>query len=86
DASIQNAHGLTRMQIQLLQQRGNVGEPIPPLGIRTAGERLISMAATVNRLGMMSRKERSDDRAEEQFAEEAEPKVSWKDAEVPVEE
>ncbi|KAF9944823.1 hypothetical protein BGZ72_001937 [Mortierella alpina] len=37
------------------------------------------MTATVNQLGMMPRKERSDYRADERFAVKAEPEVSLED-------
>ncbi|KAF9944232.1 hypothetical protein BGZ72_002623, partial [Mortierella alpina] len=76
----------SKMQIQLLQQRGNMGEPIPPMSIRTAGEQLIGMAATVNRLKNMPEKEHLDGQAEEPLAGDAEPDVTWKAAELPVEE
>ncbi|KAF9277151.1 hypothetical protein BGZ68_009504, partial [Mortierella alpina] len=57
DANIQNADGLNRMQIQLLRQRGVVGEPIPPLSMRAAGEKLISMVSAVNRLSKVQRRD-----------------------------
>ncbi|KAF9951119.1 hypothetical protein BGZ72_007285 [Mortierella alpina] len=81
DASIQNVHGLTRMQIQLLKQRGNVGEPIPPLNLRTAGEKLIDMAAIVNRLSKAPKKELSDDIAEDTFGGETGPSGCRRSAE-----
>ncbi|KAF9945453.1 hypothetical protein BGZ72_001318 [Mortierella alpina] len=65
DANVQNAHGLTRMQNQLPKQRGNVGEPIPPMSIHTLGEKLTSKAAAVNRTSKMSKKELLDDRGED---------------------
>ncbi|KAF9945394.1 hypothetical protein BGZ72_001374 [Mortierella alpina] len=86
DTNIQNADGLTRMQIQLLQQRGNVGEPVPPMSIRTAGEKLVGMAATVKRLRNVPKKELLDGHAKEPLAGEVEPEVPCKVAELPVEE
>ncbi|KAF9968437.1 hypothetical protein BGZ70_003833 [Mortierella alpina] len=86
DANLQSARGLNRMQIQLLKQRGIVGEPIPPLSIRAAGEKLISMAGIVNRLNKMPKRELSDDLAEKPSAGDAEPEVALKGDEVPIEE
>ncbi|CAO3564960.1 unnamed protein product [Mortierella alpina] len=84
--NIQNAHGLNRIQIQLLNQRGNVGEPTPSLSIRVAGEKLISIAATVNWWSMAPKQKQSDyDLADEPLLEEIEPEVPQKGAE-PVEE
>ncbi|KAF9953366.1 hypothetical protein BGZ70_000278, partial [Mortierella alpina] len=68
-ANIQNANGLDRMQIQLLKQRGNVGEPIPPTSIRTASKKLISMAAVVNRLSLALKAGAQDNVAEKAIEE-----------------
>ncbi|KAF9946349.1 hypothetical protein BGZ72_000412, partial [Mortierella alpina] len=72
--------------IQLLKQRDSVGEPIPPPSIRAAGEKLISMAATVNRLSLVPKKELLDDFVEEPLAAVAETEVPQKEAELAVEE
>ncbi|KAF9571965.1 hypothetical protein EC968_010502 [Mortierella alpina] len=86
DANIQNALGLNRTQIQLLKQRGSVGEPTPPLSVRSAGEQLISMAAVVNRLSMAPKKEFLYDVAEEPVAGEVELGISRKVAKLAAEE
>ncbi|KAF9283870.1 hypothetical protein BGZ68_005057 [Mortierella alpina] len=86
DVNIQNAEGLNRMQIQLLKQRGIVGEPTPPLSIPAAGERLISMADTVNRWSKASRKALLEDLAVEPLAGKAEMEVSWKRVQHAIEE
>lgn len=85
DANISNAHGLSRMQIQLLKQRGVVGDPIPPLSMRAAGGKLISMTDAVNRLSKAAKKTLLDGPAEE-LAGEAESQESWKSAQLAVEE
>ncbi|KAI7830685.1 WD40-repeat-containing domain protein [Gamsiella multidivaricata] len=53
-ATIQDAQGLGRINIQLLNQRGAVGEPVPPLSFCGASEKLISMASVVSQLGIPS--------------------------------
>ncbi|CAO3572267.1 unnamed protein product [Mortierella alpina] len=80
DANLEGAHGLTRMQIQLMKQRDIAGKPIPPLSMRTAGEKLISMGGVVNRLNILPRKEPLDDLdlAENPSAGEAEAEVALK--------
>ncbi|KAF9279003.1 hypothetical protein BGZ68_008200, partial [Mortierella alpina] len=85
-ANFQDAHGLNRLQIQLLKQRDSVGKPIPPLSIRTAGKKLISMAAAVDRLSLAPKKELSNDPAEEPIAGEAELEASQKGGDLAVEE
>ncbi|KAI7815824.1 hypothetical protein BC939DRAFT_497867 [Gamsiella multidivaricata] len=40
--------------MRLLEQRGAVGEPIPPLGFREANKKLISMASVVHKLKVPS--------------------------------
>ncbi|CAO3565078.1 unnamed protein product [Mortierella alpina] len=84
-AIVQDAHGLDRMQIQLLKQRHSVGEPIPPMGIRGAGKKLISMAAVVNRLSLTPKAGAQDDLAEK-TTEEVEPEDSQKGVALFVEE
>ncbi|KAF9933774.1 hypothetical protein BGZ67_004145 [Mortierella alpina] len=58
EVNIQNAQGLSRSDITLLKQRGVVGKPISPPNIRTASDKLISMAAVVSQ--MKIRTKRSD--------------------------
>ncbi len=50
NASIQDVHGLSHANQQLLKQRGAVGKPIPPLSFKGAGKRLISMGSVASRL------------------------------------
>ncbi|KAG0349437.1 hypothetical protein BG005_010972 [Podila minutissima] len=54
-AKIENVKGLSRINVNLLAQRGAVGEPVPPPSIRTTGEKLMSIASTVSRLKMLSK-------------------------------
>ncbi|KAF9289786.1 hypothetical protein BGZ68_008631 [Mortierella alpina] len=74
------------MQIQFLKQRGIAGEPILPLSMRVAGNKLTSMNGTVKRLRKESKKEYSDDFVEDSLAGEAKPESSWKLAELAVQE
>ncbi|CAO3565071.1 unnamed protein product [Mortierella alpina] len=85
-AIVQDAHGLDRMQIQLLKQRDSVGEPIPPLSLRGAGKKLMSVAATVNRWSTAPKQKPLDDPADEPISGEAEPEVLQKGVEPAVEE
>ncbi|KAF9950032.1 hypothetical protein BGZ70_001534 [Mortierella alpina] len=91
DANSQGARGLNSMQIQLLKQRGIVGEPTTPLSMHAASEKLISMAGFVNRLNKAPKKEPLEDLAKEPSAEEpsageVEPKAALKGAELAIEE
>ncbi|KAI7830225.1 WD40-repeat-containing domain protein [Gamsiella multidivaricata] len=54
DTSIQNAQGLNRINMRLLEQRGAVGVPIPPSSFRETGKKLISMASVASKLKMPS--------------------------------
>ncbi|KAG0053362.1 hypothetical protein BGZ83_001256 [Gryganskiella cystojenkinii] len=47
---IENVHGLSRINVQLLKQRFAVGEPIPPSSFREASKKLISIASMVSQL------------------------------------
>ncbi|KAF9272512.1 hypothetical protein BGZ68_002350 [Mortierella alpina] len=76
-ANFQNAHGLNKMQIKLLKQRGNVGEPLPPLSFRAVGEKLKTMNAAVDRLKLVPKKELLDELAEEAFGGKAELVAKW---------
>ncbi|KAG0303741.1 hypothetical protein BGZ99_002583, partial [Dissophora globulifera] len=49
-SSIQNVKGLSRVNIQLLKQRGAVGDPTPPLSLRDASWKLASMGSVASRL------------------------------------
>ncbi|KAG0349361.1 hypothetical protein BGZ54_004382, partial [Gamsiella multidivaricata] len=51
---IQNTQGLSRINMRLLEQRGAVGVPIPPLSFRETGKKLISMASAASKLKMPS--------------------------------
>ncbi|KAF9571948.1 hypothetical protein EC968_010485 [Mortierella alpina] len=86
DANIQNAHGLNRMQIQLLKQRGTKGEPTSPLSVRAVGEKLVCMAATINELKKVPKKGVLKDGTVEPDVGEAEHEVSEKEFELPKEE
>ncbi|KAF9275602.1 hypothetical protein BGZ68_010659 [Mortierella alpina] len=50
EVNIQNAQGLSRIDIELLTQRGVVGKPIPPMNICSASDKLISMASVVSQM------------------------------------
>ncbi|KAG0316229.1 hypothetical protein BGZ99_007002 [Dissophora globulifera] len=50
NTSIQNVQGLGRANIQLLRQRGAVGEPTPPLSLREASRKLTGMASVASKL------------------------------------
>ncbi|KAI7830638.1 hypothetical protein BC939DRAFT_489628 [Gamsiella multidivaricata] len=50
--TIHEAQGLSRVNAKLLQQRGAVGDPVPPLNFREASEKLITMATAISHLGM----------------------------------
>jgi len=74
------------MQIRLLKQRGSVGDPIPPLSLRGARRKLMSIAATVSRWSAAPKQKLLDDPADEPISGEAEPKVLQKGVEPAVEE
>ncbi|KAG0315680.1 hypothetical protein BGZ99_007323 [Dissophora globulifera] len=48
--SIENAHGLSLVNTQLLTQRGAIGDPTPPLSLRDAGRKLTSIVSAVTKL------------------------------------
>ncbi|KAI7829012.1 WD40-repeat-containing domain protein [Gamsiella multidivaricata] len=52
--SIQNVQGLSRINMRLLEQRGTVGKPIPPLGFREASRKLMTMASVAHKLKVPS--------------------------------
>ncbi|KAF9178248.1 hypothetical protein BGZ50_007948, partial [Haplosporangium sp. Z 11] len=54
DTNTYNVQGLSKINMKLLKQRGAVGEPIPSLSLRGAGEKLISMASVVSQLDIQS--------------------------------
>ncbi|KAF9968451.1 hypothetical protein BGZ70_003847, partial [Mortierella alpina] len=86
DANLQGACGLNRMQIQLLKQRGIVGEPISPLSMSAVGGKLISMSGIVSQLNKPPKRELSDGLAEEPSAGDAEPEVALEGDELAIEE
>ncbi|KAG0305559.1 hypothetical protein BGZ99_002044, partial [Dissophora globulifera] len=49
-ALIQDTQGLSKINIQLLKQRGAAGDPTLPLSLREAGQRLASMAFVASKL------------------------------------
>ncbi|KAI7817892.1 WD40-repeat-containing domain protein [Gamsiella multidivaricata] len=50
NTSIQNVQGLSKINMWLLEQRGAVGKPIPPLGYREASKKLMAMASVAYKL------------------------------------
>ena len=51
NTSIQDVQGLSIINMRLLEQRGAVGKPIPPLSF---GKMIISMASEASKLNMQS--------------------------------
>lgn len=58
DATIQDVHGLSRLNKQLLKQRGAVGEPVHRF--HEASKNLISMASVVSNIKTLSDKTDGD--------------------------
>ncbi|KAG0208213.1 hypothetical protein BGX28_000740 [Mortierella sp. GBA30] len=52
--NIQNVQGLSRINMQLLKQRGTVGKPVAPLSFRGTSEKLVKMASVVSQFKMSS--------------------------------
>ncbi|KAG0347759.1 hypothetical protein BGZ54_004803, partial [Gamsiella multidivaricata] len=50
NTSIQNVQGLSRKYMRLLEQRGAVVKPVPPLSFREASKKLVSMASAARKL------------------------------------
>ncbi|BBE10124.1 NB-ARC domain protein [Mycoavidus cysteinexigens] len=63
NTSIQDVHGLSHANQQLLAQRGAVGKPIPSLSFKGAAKTLISMGSVASKLKLAANRTTVDTRA-----------------------